>query len=123
MKENIILQKSMNFSIRIVNLYKTLADDRREYTMSRQVLRCGTGIGAKAHEANNAESEWDFLTLMNVALKLATETEYWITLLGLTNYLAEEESASVLRDCVELKKILTSMVKTMKTRLNPSQIN
>lgn len=91
MKENIILDKTMDFSVRIVNLYKYLCDVKKEYVLSKQLLRSGTSIGANAHEAHNAQSEKDFLAKMYVAFKEASESEYWIKLLIKTDYLSNEQ--------------------------------
>jgi len=113
-KENVILDKTMDFSVRIVRLYQYLCDKKKEYVMSKQLLRAGTSIGANAHEAHNAQSDKDFLAKMYIALKEATETEYWIKLLQRTEYLSEEEGKSILIDCVEVKRILTAIVKTKK---------
>jgi len=113
-KDNIILDKTMNFSVRIVNLYKHLCNEKNEYVMAKQLLRCGTSIGANAHEANNGQSDRDFLAKMYIAFKEATETEYWLKLLSKTDYLTSEQSESILTDCVEIKKILTAIIKTIK---------
>ena len=114
LQENIILEKSMLFSVRIVNLYKHLCSDRKEYIMSKQLLRCGTSIGANAHEAHNGQLNKDFLAKMYIAFKEASKTEYWLNLLMLTDYLSKEQGNSVLADCVELKRILTAIIKTLK---------
>ena len=84
--------------------------------MSKQLLRSGTGIGANAHEANNGQSAKDFLSKMYIAFKEASETEYWINLLMKTDYLTLDQGTSILTDCVELKKILTSIIKTTKAK-------
>ena len=115
LKENIILGKTMDFSVRIVNLYKYLCDEKKEYVLSKQLLRSGTSIGANAHEAHNAQSANDFLAKMYIAFKEASEAEYWINLLMKTDYLTSEQGMSILTDCVELKKILTSIIKTTKS--------
>jgi len=115
LKENLILDKSMDFSVRVVNLYKYLCSEKNENILSKQLLRCGTSIGANAHEATNGQSSRDFLAKMYVAFKEATETEYWLKLLLRTGYLTEEQGESILADCVELKRILTSIIKTLKS--------
>ena len=115
MKENAILEKSMDFAVRVVNLYKYLCEERKEFILSKQLLRSGTSIGANAHEAHNAQSQKDFLSNMYVAFKEAGETEYWISLLIRTDYLNEAQGTSILNDCVELKKILTAIIKTSKS--------
>lgn len=114
MKDNIIVNKSFEFAVRIVNLYKYLSDNKKEYVLSKQLLRAGTSIGANIREAVQGQSKKDFLSKMNIALKEASETEYWIELLLATNYLNSKEGKSILEDCVEIKKILHSIVKTSK---------
>jgi four helix bundle protein len=113
-KDNVILDKTMDFSVRIVRLYQHLCEIKKEYVMSKQLLRAGTSIGANAHEAHNAQSDKDFLAKMYVALKEATETEYWIKLLLKTDFLSTREGESILSDCVEVKRILTAIIKTKK---------
>lgn len=113
--DNIILSKSFNFAVRIVNLYKYLCNDKKEFILSKQLLRSGTSIGANVKEAINAQSRSDFLSKMNISLKEAGEDEYWIELLMATEYLNEKEGNSILNDCVEIKKILHSIVKKIKT--------
>ena len=115
MKENIILTKSMDFSVRIVRLYNYLCDEKKEYVMSKQLLRSGTSIGANAHEAVNGQTSKDFLAKMYIAFKEAAESEYWINLLIRTDYLTQEQGNSILSDCVELKKILTAIIKATKS--------
>ena len=116
MKDNIILTKTMDFSVRIVKLYKYLCDEKKEFVMSKQLLRCGTSIGANAHEAHNGQSDRDFLAKMYIAFKEATEAEYWLSLLIRTNYLIKEQGEDILQDCIEIKKILTSIIKTVKEK-------
>ena len=113
--DNIISTKSFNFSVRIVNLYKYLCNDKKEFVLSKQLLRSGTSIGANVKEAINAQSRNDFLSKMNISLKEAGEAEYWIELLMATEYLNEKEANSILNDCVEIKKILHSIVKKIKS--------
>jgi len=96
-------------------MYKYLCDEKHEYILSKQFVRAGTGIGANIHEAVNGQSRKDFLSKMYIAFKEATETEYWIKLLASTNYINEAESNSILTDCVEIKKILNSIIKTTKS--------
>lgn len=116
-KDNIILDKTMNFAVRIVNLYKFMVNEKCEYTLSKQLLRSGTSIGANVHEAHNAQSKKDFLAKMYIAFKEVSESEYWITLLMRTDFLSEEQAESILNDCIEIKKILTSIIKTTKEQL------
>ena len=111
---NIIEEKSFAFAIRIVNLYKHLNEVKKEFVLSKQLLRSGTSIGANVAEAEQAQSTPDFVSKMSIALKEASETKYWIRLLASTNYLTEAESASILNDCVEIEKILVSIIKSSK---------
>lgn len=111
---NVIEKKSFDFAIRIVNLYKYLNTEKKEYVLSKQLLRSGTSIGANVAEAEQAQSKPDFVSKMNIALKETAETKYWIRLLQTTNYLSEEEASSIFADCVELEKILVSIVKSSK---------
>lgn len=111
---NIIETKSFDFAVRIVNLYKYLTEKKNEYVLSKQLLRSGTSIGANVAEAEQAQSKPDFVSKMNIALKETSETKYWINLLQATNFLSEEECSSILTDCIELEKILISIVKSSK---------
>ncbi len=111
---NIIEEKSFVFAIRIVNLYKHLSEAKNEFVLSKQLLRSGTSIGANVAEAEQAQSKPDFISKMNIALKEAAETKYWIRLLASTSYLTDAEATSILNDCVELEKILVSIIKSAK---------
>ena len=111
---NIIEDKSFAFAIRIVNLYKHLCETKNEHVLSNQLLRSGTSIGANVAEAEQAQSSPDFVHKMSIALKEASETKYWLRLLSETNYLTDAEAASILKDCIELDKILVSIVKSSK---------
>ena len=106
--------KSREFAIRIVGCYKFLVEQRNEYVMSKQLLRCGTSIGANTRESKNAQSRMDFLNKLNIALKEADETEYWLDLLHATNYLDDTLYESINLDCAELIKLLTSIIKKLK---------
>ncbi len=112
--DNVIEGKSFDFAIRIINLYKYLNTEKKEFVLSKQLLRSGTSIGANVAEAEQAQSKPDFVSKMNIALKEASETKYWIKLLQATNYLTNDESKSILANCVELEKILTSIIKSSK---------
>ena len=111
-KDNLIVQKSRTFAIRCVKLYGYLVDTKREFVMSKQLLRCGTSIGANVKEAMHGQSKADFGAKMNIALKEANETEYWLEILDETDYLTTEQADCMLSDCRELLKILTSIVKS-----------
>ncbi|SFL24094.1 four helix bundle protein [Proteiniphilum acetatigenes] len=115
--ENIVAVKSYAFAIRVVKLYKLLSQEKREFILSKQMLRSGTAIGALIKEAEHAQSKADFLNKMNVALKEANETEYWLMLMKDTEYLNEKEFQSIREDCSELLKLLISIVKSTKTSI------
>ena len=110
--ENIVLQKSNSFALRCIKLYRYIVDNKREFVMSKQLLRSGTSIGANVKEALRGQSRADFALQMNIALKEASESEYWIELLSESDYLTKEQGADILGDCQELIRLLTSMVKT-----------
>ena len=114
MSGNIILDKSFEFAIRVVKLYKYLCDDKKEYVLSKQLLRAGTSIGANINEAQAGQSKADFITKMAIASKEARESKYWIDLLIKTDYLDINENhvKSLLNDIEEIIKLLTSIVKT-----------
>jgi len=116
MRENVIAEKSFSFAVRVVRLYKYLCDRKKEYILSKQLLRSGTSIGANVSEALQGQSKRDFLMRMNIALKETSETKYWLRLLRATGYLNDLEQQSMFNDCVELEKILTTIVKTTSER-------
>ncbi|NGF57791.1 four helix bundle protein [Parapedobacter sp. SGR-10] len=116
--ENGIADKSLRFAIRTVKLYQYLSEQKKEFVLSKQFLRSGTAIGALVREAEHAQSKADFLNKMNIALKEANETLYWVILLRETAYLSEDEFQSIHNDAEELVKILVSIVKTTKQKLN-----
>ena len=118
MKENLVATKSIEFAIRIIELCKMLTHQKNEYVLSKQLLRSGTAIGALIREAEHAESKADFLHKMNVALKEANETGYWLLLLHRGSYINENEFQVYNNDCIELVRLLASIVKTTKTKLN-----
>ena len=110
--ENLVVEKSRLFAVRIVRLYQYLSNEKREYVLSKQVLRSGTSIGANVHEAQRAQSKKDFLAKMSIASKEANETEYWLDLLHETGYVDDSAYQSITSDCVELIKLLITIVKT-----------
>ena len=109
-----IQNKSFYFAVRIVNLCKLLRNERREYILSKQLLRSGTSIGANIAEAQQAQSKADFLSKLNISLKETSETIYWLRLLEATDYLTKTEFESIIADCIEIEKILTASVKALK---------
>lgn len=118
MNKNIVKEKSFDFAIRIVKLYKYLMEEKKEFVLSKQILRSGTSVGANINEAQQAQSKKDFLMKMNIALKECTETKYWIELLSATDYINQEQKDSIIKDCIELEKLLTSIVKTTSTQMD-----
>lgn len=114
MKKNIILNKTFNFSVRIINLYKHLIAQHKMYDLGSQILRSGTSIGANAEEAVAGISKKDFRAKFSISLKEARETHYWLRLLNKTNYLEDTIFISLLKDNEEIIKILTSIVKNSK---------
>ena len=106
--------KRKAFAIRIIRCYQYLTEQKNERVMSKQLLRCGTSIGANARESKNAQSRMDFLNKLNIALKEADETEYWLDLLHETAYIDDNQYNSLLNDCKELIAILVSIIKTLK---------
>ena len=115
--DNIIQQKSFEFAVRIVNLYKYLIEDKKEYVLSKQLLRSGTSIGANVEEAIGGQSEKDFFAKLTISYKEARETHYWIRLLTETNYLNKTKSESLLKDINEILKIIGSILKSMKKKM------
>jgi four helix bundle protein len=114
MAKSIVAEKSYRFAIRIVKLYKWLSEEKKEYVLSKQLLRSGTAIGALLMEAEHAQSKLDFLNKTNIALKEANETGYWLMLLKDTSYITQYEFENVFSDAEELVRILASIVKTTK---------
>ena len=112
--DNIIKDKSLDFAIRIVRLYKHISETNNEYVLSKQLLKSGTSIGANVREGIGGQSKEDFIAKMHIALKETYETEYWLELLYSTDYLTENEFKSIFSDCRELTNILASILKTMK---------
>jgi four helix bundle protein len=117
-KENAIKNKSFDFALRIIKMYKFLIDQKKEFVMSKQILRSGTAIGALVWEAEHAESKADFIHKMAIAQKEANETNYWIELLYQSEYLEEKSYLPFIEDIKELNKILSSIIITSKERKN-----
>ena len=116
MRNNPTYVKALDFSVRIVNLFKYLKHQKDEYTISKQLLRCGTSIGANISEAISAESTADFIHKLGIAQKEANETLYWLDLLKITDYISEKEYQSINSDCEEIRKIITSIILTSKQK-------
>ena len=116
-KENVIATKSLAFALRIINLYKYLVE-KNEIVLARQILRSGTSIGANCREARNAQSRLDFISKLNIALKEADETAYWLELLKEGDFIDQQSYESIFNDCDELVKLLTSIIKSNKKKMN-----
>ncbi len=114
-ERNIIVEKSKGFALRIIKLYKYLVSEKREYVISKQLLRCGTSIGANVKEAIRGQSKADFYSKMNIALKEASETEYWLELIYESQYIEEMHFKSIYYDCQEILKILMAITKTQNS--------
>ena len=117
MERNYLQNKSMDFSIRMVELCQKLSDEKHEYVMSKQVLRSGTSIGANVREAKRAQSRPDFYSKLTISLKEADETQYWLELLRRTGYVNEETFKSYNSDCEELIRLLVSITKTLRNKI------
>lgn len=118
MKENIVKNKSFGFAVRIVKLYQFLCEQKKEFVLSKQLLRAGTSVGAMVREAEHAESKTDFKHKMAIAQKEINETIYWLELLKETEYLTSEQFESINSDAIEIIKLITSILKTTKSNLN-----
>ena len=114
MKENILIDKSIDFAARIIKLRKFLEEKQKEHIISKQIVRSGTSIGANIHEAQYGNSKADFIAKLHISLKETAETEYWLRLLNKSEYVDEKLFKSLLDDCLELKKLLISSINTAK---------
>jgi four helix bundle protein len=115
MGKYIVREKSFSFALRIVNLYKYLTEEKREYVLSKQVLRSGTAVGALIREAEQGESKADFIHKLAISLKEAKETEYWSEILFYSDYIEEKSYQSIYADVQEIIKLLTSIIKTSRS--------
>jgi four helix bundle protein len=118
MAENVIKNKSFDFAVSIVGLYQLLCEVKKEFVLSRQLLRSGTAVGALIREAEHAESKVDFKHKMSIAQKEINETIYWLELLHKTGYLSDDRFQSINNDAVAIIKLLTSIIKSTKTNIN-----
>jgi four helix bundle protein len=116
-KSNVIKEKSFSFAVRIVKLFKHIVKNKIEYTLSRQLLRARTSIGANVEEAIGGQSGKDFIAKFYIAYKECRETHYWLRLLKDTEFITEPEFASIIKDCEELLKIISSILITSKKKL------
>jgi len=117
MGRSVVADKSFGFAVRVVRMYKYLCDDKREFVLSKQFLRSGTSIGANIREGLQAQGKKDFLSKINIALKEANETVYWIELLYATGYINVKQKTSIFNDCNEIISMLVAIVKTTKKNL------
>lgn len=115
--KTVLKDKSFHFAVRIVNLHKYVRETKMEYILTKQLLRCGTSIGANIREAQNAESSLDFIHKLGIAQKEADETLYWLELLKETSYLTEKEFTDIQKDAAELLKMIRSAILTKKQNL------
>ena len=115
-KDNMILKKSKRFAVRIIRLYQYLCDEKKEFVLSKQLLRSGTSIGANIREAVRGQSRPDFIFKLCISLKEASESEYWLELLYETGYITQSEFNSIYPECKELVKILTAIIITAKKK-------
>lgn len=117
MKTNLIASKSMSFAVRIVKFYQYLCSVKKEYVLSKQLLRSGTSIGANVRESRNAQSTADFISKQSIALKEADESLYWLELLLLSDVITQDEYQSMYKDANELVALLTTSIKKLKGKL------
>lgn len=114
MKENLLVDKSIAFASRIIKLHRYLIKTKKETIISKQIVRSGTSIGANINEANYGQSKADFISKMHIALKETAETEYWLKLLTMSEYITEDIGQSFLSDCSEIKRMLIASINTAK---------
>lgn len=118
MRENVIKIRSFGFALKVIRLYKMLAEEKKEFILSKQMMRSGTAIGALVREAQQAESKKDFIHKLSIALKEADETDYWLELLYQSGYITKGDFLSWANDLKEILKLLTSIIKTTKANIN-----
>ncbi len=118
--QNLLIDKSIQFASRIVKLHQYLLKNKKEHIISKQIVRSGTSIGANINEANYGQSKADFISKMHIALKETAETEYWIKLLQMSEYISKDMGESLLNDCIEIKRLLIASINTAKKNLQKS---
>ena len=123
MKKSILKDKSKAFALRVIRIYKYLCEEKKEYILSKQLLRSGTSIGANIAEAFYGQSEADFVSKLSIAQKETGETMYWLELLHESEYLKRNEYDSIYSDAEELIRLLTSSIKTVKERTVTTKLN
>ena len=114
MKENVIKDKTYAFGIRVVKLCRYVQESKKEFVLTNQLLRSGTSPGAMVRESEHAESRKDFIHKLSIALKEVNETDYWLNMLSAGSYISEKEFESIHADCIEILKLLTSIIKSSK---------
>lgn len=119
MRENVVKIKSFAFAVRVVKLYQFMCEQKKEFVLSKQLLRSGTSVGAMVREAEHAETKNDFKHKMGIAQKEINEAIYWLELLKETDYLTQEQFESISVDAVEIIKLITSIIKSVKANINP----
>lgn len=118
MRENIVKNKSFAFAVRVVNCYKWLCAEKKEYVLSKQLLRSGTSVGAMVREAEHAETKKDFIHKMAIAQKEINESLYWLELLRETDYLEQPTFVTLEQDATEILKLITAIIKSTKQNIN-----
>lgn len=118
MRENVTKNKSFDFATRIVKLYQYLCNDKKEFVLSKQLLRSGTSVGAMVRESEHSESKADFIHKLSIAQKEINETINWLELLQATDFLTSEQFESINKDATEIIKLITSIIKTTKSNIN-----
>jgi four helix bundle protein len=121
MKENILAKKTIDFAVKIIKFYKFLCNEKREYVISKQILKSGTSIGANVRESRNAQSEADFINKLNIALKEADETQYWLEIMEKSDIINIEQFEKLNKDVKEIISILVSTLKTLKKKMARSE--
>ena len=116
MEKNIVVEKSLEFAVRIVKLYKYLCKEKQEFILSKQLLRSGTSVGANIAESQNAQSNSDFISKMSISRKELSERIYWLELLYRTDYISEKEFSSINADAKELYRIISSIIKSSESK-------
>ena len=115
-KQSILMDKSKAFALRIIKMYQYMCEEKKEFVLSKQVLRAGTSIGANIHEGFSAQSDADFISKLAISQKETSETLYWLELLHESSYLSDDLFISIYTDCEELMKLLTSSIKKVKQK-------
>ncbi len=118
MKENVVLDKAFNFAERAYKLHRYLFTEKKEFILAKQILRCGTSIGANLEEANGAQTKKDFIAKVSIAYKEARETSYWLRLIKQVELIEDIHFESIHKDCQDLINLLSSILITAKTNLN-----